>query len=155
MPVSSNHTEVSVHCCHGKHTVAILQTLLSNHIWILVRYLFILEASICLATLGLARSSGVYTAGYCKVIHLVVGPILDLFGICKNGNIIWWSQPSSNICCFCTDSLLQKILWWTCEGFSGVCDQVTERKCVFKLSVLHKMWHYRHSECMLLWQLHP
>jgi hypothetical protein len=22
MPMSSNHTEVSVHCCHGKHTAA-------------------------------------------------------------------------------------------------------------------------------------
>jgi hypothetical protein len=29
MPPSSNHTEVSVHCCHGKHTVARSRTLLS------------------------------------------------------------------------------------------------------------------------------
>jgi hypothetical protein len=28
MPISSTHTEVSVHCCHGKHTVASSQTLL-------------------------------------------------------------------------------------------------------------------------------
>lgn len=62
--------------------------------------------------------------------------------MCKKGNIICWFQRSSNICCFCTDSLLQKIPWWTCEGCSSVCDQLTERKCVFKLSVLHKVWHY-------------
>jgi hypothetical protein len=29
MPMSSNHTEVSVHGCHGKHTVTSLQTSLS------------------------------------------------------------------------------------------------------------------------------
>jgi hypothetical protein len=30
MPTSSNHTEVSVHCCNGNHTVASSQTLLSD-----------------------------------------------------------------------------------------------------------------------------
>jgi hypothetical protein len=30
MPTSSNHTEVSVHCCHGKHKVASSRTLLSD-----------------------------------------------------------------------------------------------------------------------------
>jgi hypothetical protein len=30
MPTSSNHTEVSVHCCHDKHTVASSRTLLSD-----------------------------------------------------------------------------------------------------------------------------
>jgi hypothetical protein len=30
MPASSNHTGVSVHCCHGKHTVASSRTLLSD-----------------------------------------------------------------------------------------------------------------------------
>jgi hypothetical protein len=34
VPMSSNHTEVSVQCCHGKHTVARSWTLLSD----LVRY---------------------------------------------------------------------------------------------------------------------
>jgi hypothetical protein len=29
MPISSNHTEVSVHCCHGKHTMASSRTVLS------------------------------------------------------------------------------------------------------------------------------
>lgn len=49
----------------------------------------------------------------------------------------WTSTPFLH-----QDSLLQKIPWWTCEGCSSVCDQLTERKCVFKLSVLHKLWHY-------------
>jgi hypothetical protein len=30
MPTTSNHTEVSAHCYHGKHMVASSQTLLSN-----------------------------------------------------------------------------------------------------------------------------
>jgi hypothetical protein len=33
MPMSSNHAEISAHCCHGKHTVANLWTLLSDLIW--------------------------------------------------------------------------------------------------------------------------
>jgi hypothetical protein len=31
---SSNHTEVSVHCCHGKHTVASSRTLLSDLVYL-------------------------------------------------------------------------------------------------------------------------
>jgi hypothetical protein len=34
MPTSSNHTEVSVHCCHGKHTVTNLWTLLSDLVYL-------------------------------------------------------------------------------------------------------------------------
>jgi hypothetical protein len=30
MPTSPNHTEVSIHCCHIKHTAASSQTLLSD-----------------------------------------------------------------------------------------------------------------------------
>jgi hypothetical protein len=33
MPTSSNHTEVSVHCCHGKHNVASSRTLLSDQVY--------------------------------------------------------------------------------------------------------------------------
>jgi hypothetical protein len=32
MPMSSNHTEVSVHCCQGKHTTASSRTLLSDFV---------------------------------------------------------------------------------------------------------------------------
>jgi hypothetical protein len=32
MSISSNHTKTFVQCCHGKHTVASSQTLLSNHV---------------------------------------------------------------------------------------------------------------------------
>jgi hypothetical protein len=32
MPTSSNHTDVSVHCCHGKQAVGSSRTLLSDHI---------------------------------------------------------------------------------------------------------------------------
>jgi hypothetical protein len=36
VPTSSNHTEVSVHFCHGKHMVASLQTLLSDLAYLLL-----------------------------------------------------------------------------------------------------------------------
>jgi hypothetical protein len=37
MPASSNHTEFSVHCCHGEHTVVSSRTLLSGLILLRVR----------------------------------------------------------------------------------------------------------------------
>jgi hypothetical protein len=33
MPTSSNRTDFSVHCCHGKHMVASLKTLLLDFIY--------------------------------------------------------------------------------------------------------------------------
>jgi hypothetical protein len=37
MPTSSNHTEVSVHCCQSKHTVASSRTLFSDLIILVVK----------------------------------------------------------------------------------------------------------------------
>jgi hypothetical protein len=34
MPTSSNHIEISLHCCHGKHMVARLRTLLSDFVFV-------------------------------------------------------------------------------------------------------------------------
>jgi hypothetical protein len=44
------------------------------------KYLFILEDSVCLVALGLAKSSGVCTVGNYEVVSFLADPQLDLIG---------------------------------------------------------------------------
>jgi hypothetical protein len=59
MPTSSTHTEVSVHCCHDKHTVASSRTLLSDLVWRVTAFWIITNGE-----LGLPPASADFLLGW-------------------------------------------------------------------------------------------
>jgi hypothetical protein len=82
-PTSSSHTEIIVHCCHCKHTVASSRTLLSHHLCDLWNKISVKIPTILMVVFSVVTVSVIYKRTY--VCRYLLGPCTAAIDVCPFG----------------------------------------------------------------------